>query len=324
MLDVHDLVKVYRSRRGAVRANDGIDLTVRRGEVLGLLGHNGAGKTTLLRQVIGLVRPTSGSIHLDGHDLVGDPGRAREACVVQQQAQTPMVGVTPRTAVELMGRIRGGDRRTVSRRAAHLAAALDIERWFDRPGERLSGGVLRLVSFAMAAVVPGQVVMLDEPSNDVDPVRRRLLWEQVRRLADEGSAVLLVTHAVAEAERAVDRLAVLSGGRVVAEATPSALKAGMADDLRLELVIPPDRRVPPLPELAHAQDVRRSGPRVVARIPAHSASDVVGWLTEQRRLGSVEEWQMGAVSLEDVYARQVGEEASGNEYTEVGDAILAA
>ncbi|SNS65023.1 ABC-2 type transport system ATP-binding protein [Geodermatophilus saharensis] len=320
MIEIRDLVKVYRGRRGTVRANDGITLHVGPGEVFGLLGHNGAGKTTLLSQVVGLLRPTGGSIHLDGCDLVARPALARSLCSLQQQAQVPMVGITPRAAVELTGRIRGGGRREVVRRGAALAAALDIERWYDTPGEKLSGGVLRLVSFAMAAVEPGRVVMLDEPSNDVDPVRRRLLWQEVRRLADEGTAVLLVTHAVAEAERVVDRLAVLDRGRVVAEATPSALKGGADADLRVELVLPPGRPAPVLPPCVH--DAHHSGPRLVARAPADAADAVGHWLVGQQRTGAVEEWHLGALSLEDVYVRLVGEDADRAGSEEVHRAAL--
>jgi len=223
VLHIESLTKVYR--RGA-RANDGISLEVAAGEVLGLLGHNGAGKTTLLSQVVGLVRPTAGTISLLGRDPVADPGWARTACSFQPQAQAPLSGVTTRQAIEIVGRLRGGSRRAVRRRTAELLAALDIEEWADQPGERLSGGVRRLTAFCMAIVEPGSLVMLDEPTNDVDPVRRRLLWEQVRGLAAEGHGVVLVTHNIAEAERAIDRVVVLHNGRVAAAGTPAALTAG--------------------------------------------------------------------------------------------------
>ncbi len=106
----------------------------------------------------------------------------------------------------------------------------------------------RLVGFAMAAVVPGRLVVFDEPTNDVDPVRRRLLWDQVRAIGDEGAAVLLVTHNVVEAERAVDRLAILDHGRVVVEGTPAPLKERVADDIRLELVLEPGAPSTPMPD----------------------------------------------------------------------------
>src|SRR5512141_816323 len=106
LLEINGLTKTYR--RGGVRANDGITLSVDAGEVYGLLGHNGAGKTTLVNQVIGLARPDAGSIDLEGADLVADPGSARRACSIQPQAQVPIDGLTPRQAIDLVGRLRGG------------------------------------------------------------------------------------------------------------------------------------------------------------------------------------------------------------------------
>ena len=225
MLHIDQLTKVYR--RGA-RANDGIDLDVGAGQVVGLLGHNGAGKTTLLSQVVGLLRPTSGRITLLGRDPVAEPAWARTVCSFMPQAQAPLTGVTARQAIEIVGRIRGGDRRTVRRRTTELIAALRIGEWADSPAERLSGGVRRLTAFGMAIVAPGRLVMLDEPTNDVDPMRRRLLWEQVRALATAGHAVILVTHNIAEAELVVDRAAVLDHGRVVATLPPGGLEAAYA------------------------------------------------------------------------------------------------
>ena len=99
------------------------------------------------------------------------------------------------------------------RRRTSLIAALELGE-LETSVTPLSGGVARLVRFCMAAVVPGRIVILDEPTNDVDPLRRKLLWQQVRALADDGAAVLLVTHNVLEAERCVDRLAIIDHGRV--------------------------------------------------------------------------------------------------------------
>jgi ABC-2 type transport system ATP-binding protein len=222
MLHIEQLTKIYR--RGA-RANDRIDLDVGAGQVTGLLGHNGAGKTTLLGQVVGLLRPTSGRITLLGRDPVAEPAWARTVCSFQPQDQAPLTGVTARQAIEIVGRIRGGDRRTVRRRTAELIAALDIAEWADSPAERLSGGVRRLTAFGMAVVAPGRLVMLDEPTNDVDPVRRRLLWAQVRALAADGHAVVLVTHNIAEAELVIDKAVVMDHGRVVATLPPGGLEA---------------------------------------------------------------------------------------------------
>ena len=234
VLHIEHLTKVYRK---GVRANDDVSLDVAAGEVVGLLGHNGAGKTTLLNQVIGLARPTAGSIRIDGVDVVADPARARQACSLQPQSHAPLDGVTPRQAIELMARIRGASRRRARERTTELIAGLDLEAWAKTAGQQLSGGVRRLTAFCMAAAEPGRVVMLDEPTNDVDPVRRRLLWRQIRALAaDEGCAVLMVTHGVIEAERVIDRMVVLHHGRIVAEGTPAQLRGSHDDRLRLELL----------------------------------------------------------------------------------------
>jgi ABC-2 type transport system ATP-binding protein len=300
LLEIRDVTKTYR---GGTRANDRVSLSVGAGEVYGLLGHNGAGKTTLVNQVVGLVAPDSGSIALAGRDVLADPGFARRACSVQPQAQVPITGLTPRQAIDLVGRLRGERREVVRQRTADLAEALRIEEWIDTDGARLSGGVRRLVSFAMAAVAPGRIVVLDEPTNDVDPVRRRLLWAAVRRLAEEGSAVLLVTHNVVEAERSVDRLAILDRGRVVAEGTPAGLKVAVGDDLRLELAMDPTGSAPALPPFV-TRPVH-AGHRIVAMVPADAASAATAWAQAEQRAGRIDGFGLAAATLEDVYVALV-------------------
>ncbi len=301
LLQIENLTKTYR---GHVRANDGVTLSVEAGEVYGLLGHNGAGKTTLANQVVGLVRPDAGTIRIDGFDAVARPAEARRRCSIQPQAQVPIAGLTPRQAIDLVGRLRGASTTDVRHRSSVLATALDIGEWLDVDGARLSGGVKRLVSFCMAAVAPGRVVILDEPTNDVDPIRRRLLWEQVRALAEGGAAVLLITHNVVEAERAVDRLAILDHGRVVVEGSAPELKARLADDLRLELVLEPGAEPPVM-----APFVRRStvnGRRTLAAVPAQFASEAAAWGQQLRRQRLIEEFSLAPATLEDVYVELVG------------------
>jgi ABC-2 type transport system ATP-binding protein len=301
LLEIENLTKVYRT---GTRANDGITLSIEEGEVFGLLGHNGAGKTTLVNQVVGLLKPTSGSIQIDGHDLVADPGLARRLCSFQAQAQVPIDGLTPRQAIELLGQLRGASKAEVRRRRGILVDALELREWLDVDAARLSGGVKRLVAFAMASVAPGRLVMLDEPTNDVDPVRRRLLWQQVRALADDGAAVLLVTHNVIEAERSVDRLAILDAGRVIAEGTPAELKAVLGAELRLELVVDP--RAAEMPVSPLGRPVVPVGNRLMVGVPMDAAGQAVAWAESLQRAGAVEEFTLGPATLEDVYVALVG------------------
>jgi ABC-2 type transport system ATP-binding protein len=319
LLQIEELTKVYRS---GTRANDGINLAIGEGEVFGLLGHNGAGKTTLVNQVVGLLKPTSGSIRIDGRDMVADPGLARRLCSFQAQAQVPIDGLTPRQAIDLLGQLRGSPKSEVQRRRERLVDALNLGEWLDVDAAQLSGGVKRLVAFAMAAVAPGRVVMLDEPTNDVDPVRRRMLWRQVRTLADHGAAVLLVTHNVIEAERSVDRLAILDEGQVIAEGTPAALKARLGAALRLELVLDPDAiDMPVSPFGLSAVPV---GNRLMIGVPMDAAGQAVAWAESLKAAGSVEEFTLGPATLEDVYVALVGgAEARAAQVEEVFDATAA-
>ncbi len=307
-LRVNEVTKVFNNK---VRANDGLSLHVEPGEVYGLLGPNGAGKTTLVKQIIGLLKPDGGSITLGPHDLVADPDAARQLCSYLPQAQMPINSFRSREAIEITGMIRGADSATVKRRCNELIEALELEEWRNTYGARLSGGVKRLIGFVMATVIPGRIVILDEPTNDVDPLRRRLLWEQVRRLGEQGVAVLLVTHNVIEAEKAVDRLAIIDQGRLLAEGTPSSMKSADRGRLRLQLKMAPGRSTPDLPPLV--QEHTRVGNSLMTVINEAEAAHGIGWAQELVGLGVAEEYALGSTTLEDVYIRMTGDiEASGS------------
>jgi ABC-2 type transport system ATP-binding protein len=294
---VDNLVKHF----GTVAANDGITLRVEPGEVYGLLGPNGAGKSTLVKQTIGLLKPTSGRITLGTHDLVADPDAARQLCSYLPQAQMPIDSFRLREAIELSGRIRGAEMAQVRRRTTELIDALELGEWSRILGTRLSGGVKRLVGFCMATIAPGHLVILDEPTNDVDPLRRRLLWDQIRALGAQGCSVLLVTHNVLEAEKAVDRLALIAGGRLVAEGTPSSLKAADRAEMRLQVMLVPGVETPALP--AWSGSPVRVGNNLVTTIAEADAPSGISWAAGLIVAGVAEEYALGASSLEDAYIR---------------------
>ena len=303
VLAIEDLHKHFGSGPHAVRANAGVTMRVGAGEVVGLLGHNGAGKTTLVNQVVGLLCPTSGSIRLDGVDAVANPALARRLTNVQAQANVPITGLTPLTAIDLVGRIRGGRPRQTRRRAEELIDALDLGEWARTPAQKISGGVARLTAFAMCAVVPGRLVILDEPTNDVDPVRRRLLWDQIRLLAEAGAAVLLVTHNVREAERAVDRLTVLDHGHVIAEGTPAALVAGHGSSFVLEVSRTPGWRIEPPAGLSLTQ---HDAVRASVAVDSDCTTQAVEWAAHALKDGVIERYELAPISLEDVYVHLTG------------------
>ncbi len=295
---------VTKTYDGEVFANDAITIEVEPGEVYGLLGPNGAGKTTFVKQVIGLLKPTSGSIRVGPYDLVEDPDVARQLCSYLPQAQMPIQSFKMHEAVHITGLIRGGPSDAVRARGDALIEALDLTEWRDTLGHKLSGGVRRLVGFIMTTVWPGKIVILDEPTNDVDPRRRRLLWDQIRLLGSDGAAVFLVTHNVLEAEKAVDRLAIINEGRLIAQGTPSSLKLDDRGRLRLQLMLRPGNGIPELPGLV--QHHARVGNNLMMVIDETDAGAGIAWAQQMMEAEVAEEYALGATTLEDVYIRLTG------------------
>ncbi|MFF8901459.1 ABC transporter ATP-binding protein [Streptomyces lydicus] len=310
MCAVRDLVKTYpamRGRRGAaqapaVRANDGITLDVRRGEIFGLLGPNGAGKSTLVRQLTGLLRPDSGSIAVLGHDLVRHPERAARLLGYLGQESTALDEMTVSLAVETTGRLRGLATRAARAERDAVVEELGLTDLAGRALKKLSGGQRRLACVATALIGERPLLVLDEPTTGMDPVARRAVWAAVdRRRAERGATVVLVTHNVLEAESVLDRVAVIDRGRVIACDTPGGLKDRVSDEVRLELVW---RDRPPLdvPEVAALEPAARvSGRRWTLRLPADRARAAVAAVTGGPAFAALDDFTLATPSLEDVY-----------------------
>ena len=300
LLDIKNITKIYN---GKVKANDDISLSVAEGEVFGLLGPNGAGKTTLVNQIIGLTMPNSGKILISDVNVIAKPDYAREVCSFQAQVQAPISGLSTMQAIELAGRIRGGKKADVRKRAMELIDKLELGEWQKTLGLNISGGVRRLVAFCMAAVVPGKIVILDEPTNDVDPLRRRTIWQEVQILAKQGSAVLLVTHNILEAERVVDRLAIIDQGQVKGIGTPASLKESEGDVMRLELILEPKAAAPSLPDFLKKPLVINR--RILSDIQPKNITKAIEWARDLKEKDIVEEFYLGPATLEDVYVRLI-------------------
>jgi ABC-2 type transport system ATP-binding protein len=306
ILTIRSLTRCF----GKIFANDNIDLRIRRGEIVGLLGHNGAGKTTLVSQLIGLLKPDAGSIQVGELDAVAHPAAVRRVVSVQAQSQAPLDGLTPRAAIEIACRLRGVTQKQSKIAAERVAEELDISAYLDRralpEGGGLSGGIRRLTAFAMAVATPTPLLVLDEPTNDVDAGRRRYLWDAVRRRADGGAGVLLVTHNVSEAERIVDELVILDQGRVVASGSPAELRGTQDSDLRLELQLSTAEADPTQdgginvmcpPVVAQA----RRGRNLILTLASVHAAQAVKWANALRSAELIDSYSLTPSSLEDAY-----------------------
>jgi ABC-2 type transport system ATP-binding protein len=221
-IEVAGLVREYR---GGLLAVKGIDLVVAPGEVYGFLGPNGAGKTTTVRMLVTLLRPTGGWARVAGFDVAGEPAQVRRRIGVALQEAALDQLMTGRELMELQATLHGIAPRAVRDRAADLIARVDLTGAADRRVGTYSGGMRRRLDLAMALVHAPEVLFLDEPTTGLDPVSRQTLWAEVRRLKDEGTTVFLTTQYLEEADQLADRVGIISAGRLVAEGTPSALKA---------------------------------------------------------------------------------------------------
>lgn len=303
--EVVDLVKQYHG--GGPPANDRISLTVHAGEVFGLLGPNGAGKSTLVRQMAGLTRPTGGQINLFGHDLVRQPHRAAHWVAIQPQGFALPLSERPRSLLEVTGQLRGLTAAEARRQADGLLEEFGLTGHLSKSVGDLSGGLRRLVSIATALVGRRPVLIFDEPTNDLDPEIRRSVWQRIRQSAREGAAVVLVTHNVIEAEQALDRVAIMSTGRVLALGTPGALKARVAQRVRLELLFRPDSAAAAPALLEAWREVHDLGARrfsvVVDRAEAESAMAHL-----MPCLHLLDDFRIVTPNLEDVYLELSGGE----------------
>ncbi|MEU3492781.1 ABC transporter ATP-binding protein [Kitasatospora cineracea] len=301
------MVKTYRTGGTEVRANDGIDLDVRRGEVFGLLGPNGAGKSTLVRQLTGLLRPDAGTIDLLGHDIVRHPERAARLLGYLGQESTALDELTVALAAETTGRLRGLTRAAARAATADAITELGLEPLAHRPLAKLSGGQRRLACFAAVLVGERPLLVLDEPTTGMDPVARRAVWSAVdRRRAEHGTTVLLVTHNVIEAETVLDRVAVVDAGRVIACDTPGGLKALVDGHVRLDLVWRTDAPLT-VPAVAHlAERAERTGRRWTLRTTPDEARELVAAVTTGPAFAALDDFTLATPTLEDAYLRLGG------------------
>jgi ABC-2 type transport system ATP-binding protein len=204
---VRDLFKSYAS----VQAVQGVTLDAFAGEIFGLLGPNGAGKTTTLECILGLRRPDSGSIVVDGIDAVARSRDARKICGAQIQGANLQDKITPMRALELFASFYS--------RHADVKGLIDrfgLSRKADAPFETLSAGQRQRLFLALAFVNNPSVVVLDEPTAGLDPLARRELHGLIAEIRESGRTVLLGTHDMAEAQTLCDRVGILEGGRMVA------------------------------------------------------------------------------------------------------------
>ncbi|MGC1184876.1 MAG: ATP-binding cassette domain-containing protein [Candidatus Dormiibacterota bacterium] len=231
VIGVHQLRRVFKSRKGEVEAVAGIDLEVYAGEVFGFLGPNGAGKTTTLRMLATLLPPTSGEATVAGQDLLRHPGAVRRQIGYVGQRGGAAEEITGRNELIFEARLYGMSLAEGRARAAELIETLELESCADRKTKTYSGGQKRRLDIGVGLVHRPQLLFLDEPTTGLDPQSRARMWDEVRQLRQGGTTVFLTTHYLEEADALCNRLAIIDHGKIVAEGSPDELKRAVAGDL---------------------------------------------------------------------------------------------
>jgi ABC-2 type transport system ATP-binding protein len=228
--------QLERTFDGGIRAVQGVDLEVAEGEIYAFLGPNGAGKTTTVRMLTTLLRPTGGGATVAGFDVVKQASRVRRAIGValQEAALDPLM--TGRELMQLQATLHGIPKAEAKERGDALIARVGLSNAADRRVGTYSGGMRRRLDLGTALVHQPSVLFLDEPTTGLDPASRAAIWEEVRKLNDEGTTVFLTTQYLEEADQLADRVGIIDDGLMAAEGTPSQLKAQVGKP-RLELTL---------------------------------------------------------------------------------------
>jgi len=221
----------HRKETTTVDAVRGVDLSVDKGEIFGFLGPNGAGKTTTLRMLATLLPVDGGEATIAGVDLRTDPAGVRRVIGYVAQGGGTTDEVTAREELVMQARYYGIGKAEAEQRAVAALEAFQLSEYADRRCKTYSGGQRRRVDIAMSVIHSPKVLFLDEPTGGLDPQSRAHMWDEVRRLRDEGMTVFLTTHYLDEADALCDRIAIIDHGLIVAEGTPDALKREISGDV---------------------------------------------------------------------------------------------
>jgi ABC-2 type transport system ATP-binding protein len=311
-IEVNELVREFK---GGIRAVDGLDLEVTPGEIYGFLGPNGAGKTTSVRILTTLLRPTSGSARVAGHDVVAEADAVRRSIGValQEAAIDPLM--TGRELLRMQGALHGLRQPAARERAAELLDRVGLAQAGDRRVGGYSGGMRRRLDLALALVHRPHVLFLDEPTTGLDPTSRGALWREVRSLNDDGTTVFLTTQYLEEAEQLADRVGIIAAGKLVAEGTPDALKARVGEPMLHFELADPDGAERARAALSGIGAVEPADPSAPARVVLRTAAGKAAIAPAIRALDEVdvvvESVEVETPTLDDVFAAVTGSHLEG-------------
>jgi ABC-2 type transport system ATP-binding protein len=309
LLETHGLTVTY----GGLNANDDVNIAVQPGQVCGLIGPNGAGKTTFVKAVATLLRPDAGSLHVAGIDAIAHPDLVRRVIGLAGQNAAVEPALTGRENLVMIARLFGHDSKAARAAADSVLDEINLTADADRQVKGYSGGMRRRLDLGASLVGAPKILLLDEPTTGLDPRTRMDLWDSIRSLVAHGTDVLLTTQYLEEADRLADRVAVIDGGRVIAEGTSTELKDRLGEDV-VDLRVADASRTDDA--LALLRDLAATAPRADSSdgrisIPVHHGAGILAEVV--RRIDGagleVAELSLHRPSLDDVFLSLTGRSA---------------
>lgn len=233
---IYELENVtFYYKKGKFKANNGISLTINKGEIIGILGPNGAGKTTLIKQMIGQLAPTEGSVKFHNQEVSKNTKYVLRQTAYYSQETFALSFLKTWEAIYFTGRLKGLSKKESKQQTDDILLRLGMEAYRDKLLSKLSGGQRRLISLGTTLIGQASVMILDEPTNELDPLKRKLVWDIIRELNQKGTTIILVTHNILEAEKVVHRVAVIDNGKLLAIDHIEKLKKRVDQRMRLEI-----------------------------------------------------------------------------------------
>ncbi len=290
---------------GDLVAVDGIDLSIKEGELFSLLGPNGAGKTTAIKMLCCLLKPSSGTAMVMGRDIHEDPMAVKQIIDVSPQETAIAEHLNAWENLRLIGGIRGLAKEEVKKRSEELLEMVGLAKRAKEQVRKFSGGMKRRLSIAMALVSAPQVLFLDEPTLGLDPQSRRGIWEHIAELKGK-KTILLTTHYLEEADALADRIAIIDEGKIAALGTPQELKDGISD---MQVMVVKAKNLPPdviegLKEIY--PEVKAREGEIEIRAKELSFYEIVDYL--RPRGVAIQSMSLKQPTLDDVFLHLTGKE----------------
>jgi ABC-2 type transport system ATP-binding protein len=290
---------------GDLVAVDGIDLSIKEGELFSLLGPNGAGKTTAIKMLCCLLRPSSGTATIMGRDIHEDPMAVKQIIDVSPQETAIAEHLNAWENLGLIGGIRGLAKQEVKKRSEELLEMVGLAKRAKEQVRKYSGGMKRRLSIAMALVSDPRVLFLDEPTLGLDPQSRRGIWEHIAELKGK-KTIVLTTHYLEEADALADRIAIIDEGKIVALGTPQELKDSISD---MQVMVVKAKNLPPdviegLKEIY--PEVKATEGGIEIRAKELSFYEIVDYL--RPRGVAIQSTSLKQPTLDDVFLHLTGKE----------------